>query len=231
MAINVYWAYAGARWQLAEEPELVSSIYYKKRMWDPNDLKTQVSFCPAIKKPFENLFAMKSLYDYEFEVTPDGVRTKMYDREFFEKQVVIRSLENRFFSYSQNFMFFTDEPSLEVTFGISPYLEDNNVVQRCMQIPGSLNIGKWFRATDMPFYLRKDYNSFKIERGEIYNYVQFHTSEKINFKQFRFTDNLEKMMDEGFALNFNRYMKTLENYYKAFKNKKFILREIKENLV
>ena len=39
------------------------------------------------------------------------------------------------------------------------------------------------------------------------------------------------MMDEGFALNFNRYMKTLENYYKMFKNKKFILKEIKENLV
>jgi hypothetical protein len=140
-------------------------------------------------------------------------------------------VEKRFFSFIQNYTFFTDAPSLEVTFGYPPYLEDNNVAQRCMQIPGKMDIGKWFRALDMPFYLRKDYNSFKIEREEIYNYCKFHTNDKIEFKQFRMNDELYKFMDEGFSLNFNRYMRTMENYYKRFKNKKFILREIKENLV
>lgn len=231
MGINVYWAYAEPNWQLAEEPESVSSIFYAKKLWDPSDMKTQVAYCPAVKTPFENLFALKSIYDYEFEVTPTDVRTKMYDQAFFDKHVTIRSIEKRFFSFTQSYMFFTDEPSLEVTFGITPYLEDNNIAQRCMQIPGQINIAKWFRAIDMPFYLRKDYNSFKIERGEIFNYVKFHTSEKINFKQFRFNSELGHLMEEGFSLNFNRYMRTLENYYRMFKSKKFILKEINKNLV
>ncbi len=231
MAITVYWSYAEPSWQMAFEPESVSSLFYKKKLWNPEEPRTQVGFCPAVQKPFENLFALRSVYDYEFEIYNNEVRTKMYDAEFFNRHVNVRYIPHKFFSFVQNYIFFTDHPSLDVTFGIHPYLEDNNVSQRCMQIPGQINIGKWFRATDMPFYLKKEFNSFKIERGEIYQYMKLHTDEKVVFKQFRLNDNLTAMMDEGFALNFNRYLRTLENYYKMFKNKKFILKEIKENLV
>ena len=37
--------------------------------------------------------------------------------------------------------------------------------------------------------------------------------------------------NDGFKLNFHGYLKSLENYYRAFKNKKLILKEIKDNLL
>jgi hypothetical protein len=231
MTTTVYWAYCEPQWQMAHEPVSISAEFAKKRLWDAEDKRTQLMYCPAVKEPFLNLYGLKSLYDYEFEVIGNRVTSKYNDEAFFKAHVNVRSAEKRFFSFVQNYTFFTDAPSLEVTFGFPPYLEDNNVAQRCMQIPGKMDIGKWFRALDMPFYLRKDYNSFKIEREEIYSYCKFHTDDKIEFKQFRMNDELYKFMDEGFSLNFNRYMRTMENYYKRFKNKKFILREIKENLV
>jgi hypothetical protein len=62
-------------------------------------------------------------------------------------------------------------------------------------------------------------------------YARFHTDEKINFKQFRFTDKLSEYVEDGFKLNFFRTMRFLPKYYSAFKNKKLILKEINENLL
>jgi hypothetical protein len=118
-----------------------------------------------------------------------------------------------------------------MTLGESPHLEDNNVSERCLVIPGQYDIGKWFRSTDMAFHLKKNYDQFKIEKDEVMFYVRFHTKEKINFKQFRFTETLSDYVKDGFKLNFFRSMKFLPAYYAAFKNKKLILKEINENLI
>ena len=36
---------------------------------------------------------------------------------------------------------------MPVTMSLSPYFEDNNITDRCIVIPGELDIGKWFRNT------------------------------------------------------------------------------------
>jgi hypothetical protein len=112
-------------------------------------------------------------------------------------------------------------------------MEDNNITKKCICIPGTLDIGKWFRTTDFAFFLKKEYDSFDIKEGEIYQYIKFHTNEKIIFKQFKINTKLrEYLRDINNAKN-SRILKPrhLNEYYEMFKNKKQIIKEIKSNLI
>jgi hypothetical protein len=234
MAINVYWASTEKEWMLANEPEAISSVFYKKDLTDPNNEYSMVNYCPSFNSNLKNLYALRSLYDYSFyidEVTKT-IRSDDLNQEFFDDHVLTRSYEKKFFSFRNAYCFFTDAPSLLTTFYEYPYLEDNNITQRCIPVAGQFDIGKYFRGTEFAFYIKKDYNSFKIERGEIYSYIRFHTTEQINFIQFRFTDKLRQMDKERFAaIALNLKLKSLEKYYNMFRHKKLILKEIKENII
>jgi hypothetical protein len=232
MTTNVYWACIEPEWMLAQEPESVASIFYKKNLHDSKNGMAMLNHCPSFNKNLKNLFALRSIYDYDFIIDDEKITSNFYDEQFFNNHVNVRDINKRLFSFKQCFIFFTDSPSLEVTFYEHPYLEDNNITERCMIVAGQFNIGKWFRNTEFAFYLKKDYNSFKIERGEIFTYLRFHTDEKINFQQFRFNEKLHGFVNDGFVLNSPiGALRNLENYYKSFKNKKLILNEIKDNLL
>ena len=115
---------------------------------------------------------------------------------------------------------------------LPPYFEDNNITDRCTVIPGELDIGKWFRNTDLAFYLKRNYNEFCIEESEIYCYMKFHTTEKINFIQYRQTDKLNLMLlDVLRTKNYKKKVFSIEKFYSMFRSKKMILKEIQENLV
>jgi hypothetical protein len=78
--------------------------------------------------------------------------------------------------------------------------------------------------------LKEKYNSFKIEKDEVFAYIKFHTNEKINFKQFVITPELTNFTKDCTVLTKYAPLKSLENYYKILKTKKLILKEIKKNL-
>jgi hypothetical protein len=86
---------------------------------------------------------------------------------------------------------------------------------------------------DKNAYARKQSSprEFKIEKNEIYSYLRFHTSKKIEFEQFRFNNKLNSFLQDGLNVNSTQPLYTLENFYKSFKNKKLILKEIKDNLI
>jgi hypothetical protein len=119
---------------------------------------------------------------------------------------------------------------LNITLYEYPFLEDNNITQRCVIPSGQFDIGKWFRNTELAFFLKRDYNEFKVDKNEIMYYVRFHTNEKIKFQQFRFTNLLGSYNNDGFKLTINP-IGVLENFYKVFRTKKLILKEIQNNLI
>ena len=230
MAINVYWACLEESWMLAEEPQSVSSIFNKSYKIDKKEPQSFINYCPAFNNNLKNVFALRSVYDYSFKIIGNDVVTDRYDQTFFDEHVTIRSLDKKFFSFRHKFIFFTDEPSLQVVFYEFPFLEDNNITERCIIPAGSYDIGQWFRNTEFSFFLKKQYEEFIIEKGEIYSYIRFKTNEKINFSQFRYTEKLNEYNRDGFALTKNP-LHSIQKYYKNFKNKKLILKEIKENLI
>jgi len=230
--INVYWACIENEWMRATEPEPVSSLFYKDRKYDKNYPDVNMHHCPSFNSHLENMFALRSIYSYKFGIRDGQVGADDYDQAFFERHVNIKSIEKKLFSFQQSFIFFTDEESLPVTMSLPPYFEDNNITDRCTVIPGELDIGKWFRNTDLAFYLKRNYNEFCIEEGEIYCYMKFHTTEKINFIQYRQTDKLNLMLlDVLRTKNYKKKVFSIEKFYSMFRSKKIILKEIQENLV
>ena len=226
----IYWSCIEDEWLRAKEPEPI----YKNFIKNIKDKTTEVELCPSIKDYTRNTFSIKSIYDYSFEIGKDNnVFSAQYDQKFFDRHVLVRSNIDKCFSFSQNFIFFTEDKSLNMSAGVFPYLEDNNITKACTIIPGKVDIGKWFRPSDFAFYLKSNHNNFKIEEDEIYQYVKFDTENKIIFKQFRTSENIKQYVSD--ITNSKNFRKTknrqIENYYNMFNHKKHIIKEIKNNLV
>jgi len=228
-SVNVYWACIEPEWVRAEAPVPI----FKDTAKDSPLVRTGINKCPAFQKELKNVYGLKSLYSYEFSINDNNeITTTQYDQKFFDRHVLIRSVPEKVFSFSQEFIFFTDEKSLEMTGCILPYLEDNNITERCIVYPGKFNIGKWYRPLEFGFKLKQNYFSFKIDTDEIYQYVKFHTNKKINFIQFRETKKLnELMMDNIRSRSNKKNVLSLEYYYSKFNMKKMIMKEIKENIL
>lgn len=234
MAINVYWASSDINWLAQKTPDLVISKFYNNNVKTNDENVIRSNRCPAIFDELQNTFNIYSIYDYEVTLANNSVYSNQYDQEFLKHYVEIRSFWHKLISYRQQLVFFTDEDSLEATVSLFPYMEDNNITKRCKIIPGKLDVGKWFRLIDFAFFLKEGHDTFKVDKDEVMYYIKFHTKEKINFKQFAFSD---KLVNYSFACsnmvryNVNSPLLKLENYYKMFKHKKLILREIKDNLL
>ena len=230
MAITVYWTCNEKPWLRAKAPESI----YKNFIKDSKNKTNGIVFCPATKDYMQNIFGIQSLYSYNFKLNTDGsISAPLYDQEFFQNNVTIRSKEDRLFSFLQRFSFFTEEKSLLMSAGMLPFLEDNNITKRCTVIPGTFDIGKWFRQAEFAFYLKDGFDEFNIEEGEIFQYIRFHTKEKIIFKQFAMTLKIQDYFyDTENSKEFRKIKKrSLEEYYLMTKNKKRIIQEIKNNLV
>ena len=228
MAINVYWCCIEKEWMRAEEPVPVLNDFSK----DNKYTESGILRCPAMRDEMTNTFSLRSIYDYEFTVSENDVSSHLYDQDFFNKHVVIRSIKERIFSFSQEIIFFTDEPSLMMSANLHPYLENNEITKRCISLPGKFDIGKWFRTVEYGFMLNRDSDQFKINMGDVYQYITFHTDEKIVFKQFYKTDKIQQMLYDTRDIRSNRKnFVLLDWFYKKFRFKNFVLKEIRENLI
>lgn len=228
----VYWSCLEDEWMRALEPEPVAKRIFQSKKPSHDNFLNNTSQCPAIGSALNNMYALSSIYSYDFELNNDSIITKTFDQKFFDEHIVVRDIKQKFFSMKQNYIFFTPEKSLEMTAYIMPFAEENDVVNRTFSLPGTFDIGKWFRPLEFNFYLKNNYDHFSIKEGDAYTYIQFDTKRKIKFKQFVMNDQLYKYLDHTLASS--RYSKsgirTLADYYNMmlFKNK--IIDQIKENL-
>ena len=114
------------------------------------------------------------------------------------------------------------------------YLEDNSVINSTIMIPGKIDIGKYFRSITFAFHMKQNCNELIFSRKEISFYVRFHTKEKLQFKQFLWTPEIDHINYLILASkNFKYDLHILKYYYDLFYRlnfKKKILKSIKENL-
>ena len=201
----------------------------------PKDLINEVQYnrCPAFVDELTNLYGIKSYYDYILKFEKNDVSSPDYDPNFFRKHVRIISFKGNLFEFHENLFFFTDEPSLEMSF-LPPYLEDNNVVNNTIMVPGKIDIGKYFRGLTYAFHMKQNCNKVIFNRNEITYYIKFHTKKKLQFKQFLWTPEINQMDFLMMAAKNAKYdLMNLDYYYNIFERfnfKKKILKIIKENL-
>jgi len=233
MTTTVYWACTENEWIKAEKPERVSKRFYDLGIKDNDrDSALAINHCPFFNESLKNIYAIKSIYNYSFKIEDNNFLTLDYGKDFFDSHVLIRSMEKKFFSFKTQYIFFTDEESLEMDCYQHPIFEENEISKRCMIIPGSINIGKYFRNLEFSFILKKDFNEFILKEQDVMYYVKFNTKEKIIFKQFRANDNLKQIARDIRLINWgNKNMVDVEYFYKKFKGKKYILNEIENNLI
>jgi hypothetical protein len=234
MLINVYWACLEKEWMLAKEPENVLKKFYESDFFKNKNVSkdTNMHMCPAFNSSLKNVYAIKSIYDYEFSVNKNDIFTNQYDQNFLNDHVYPRDFESKMFSFKHAFIFFTESDSLPTSFYQFPVFEDNEITKRCMIIPGNFDIGKWYRAGEFAFYLKKDFDTFKVSQNDVMYYIKFHTDEKINFLQFRNTEKLSSYQNDLFYLNGKIKGKVnMKKFYSSMKIKNMILKEIKKNLV
>ena len=234
--MNVYWACVDDNWLRAEAPESVSKLFFKSNRHDSTNKNLDLHYCPGFKNNLTNVYALKSIHDYSFNVKNNEVVSDMYDQEFFNKHVLIRSIEKKAFSFTTTYLFFTDEKSLEMTAYEHPFFEENSITNSCISIPGKYDIGKWFRPLEYPFYLKKNVDEFKVNYKDVMFYLRFHTNKKIHFKQFRANETIRSFSNEnvasamGLTKNISQYG-GIESIYKLMKTKKMLLKEIQKNLI
>jgi hypothetical protein len=230
LTTKIYWSCLEDEWLRASEPENVYASFHSKFSVDKSDLNSHPFFCPAFKNQLSNVFSVKSIYTYNFEMQEDSVTSSLYDQTFFDKHIEVRSLESKLFGFKNWFSFFSEEESLTVS-QEHPFLEDNNITKNCITVPGQFDIAKWYRTMHYAFYLKKESKTFSVDEGEILYYLRFHTKEKVKFIQYRQSDKLNDLLDD--VQNSRNFLgiKGLDYYYKLMKIKKTVLKEIKKNIV
>jgi hypothetical protein len=230
---KIYWACIEDEWMRATEPEPVIKRLLINKKSDKKNPGNNIAQCPSISLALHNMYAMRSIYSYNFKIDKGEVLTDEYNQNFFNSHVTIRDLEQKFFSFSQYYIFFTEENSLEITAYIHPFAENNEVSRRTWSIPGSFDIGKWFRPLEFNFYLKDEFDEFSIKEGDFYTYIKFNTKDKIKFRQFLPSEKIKNYI--GFSVGSQRNskagIKSLNDYYKMLTYKNKIIKEIKSNLI
>lgn len=114
---------------------------------------------------------------------------------------------------------------------MTPYLDGN---KNFFLVPGSYDISSWFRPINPSFLIKNENYDIDFIKGRPMMYISFSTQEKINFKEFYFTDTLKDISFE--MVNFKKFNKRnkINNLYKLFNNKKVnkvVLKEIRKSII
>ena len=232
--ITVYWTCYEEEWMRALPPEKISKKFHSYKIRSDNwQSPIAVNYCPASNRALENIYSIKSLYDYSFTIKDNQCSSSLYDQNFYNEHVNVRSIEQKVFSFNNRYAFFTDEKSLEITAYEYPTFEQNEVSRRCIPISGKYDIGKWFRPLEFPFILKDEFDTFTVKEQDVLYYLRVHTNRPIVFKQFILTDTLRGMLNSAVKITSHKIdrFKTLESFYHMFKSKKYILKEIKKSLI
>lgn len=244
MTIKVYWSttpefVANLR---AQEPESVlKREILKKKARDASvkhqkgERNSEYEKCPAYQDVLRNIYSINSAYDFDFYVENDKIKSKNYTAEQIGQRIDIRSADNRLFGINHEYILFTEESSLKVNI-LPAFMESEGFAKENVVIPGTIDIGKWFRPLDCAWHFTKySGDSFSIKQGDPLYYLQFETEDKIEFVQFDMTQDLTRYM--GYVLN-SKFFKTklyrLEDYYNMFTKNKLknkIVSEIKKNIL
>jgi hypothetical protein len=230
--ITVYYcAYSRSKQSLeyCHEPEPVHQDIFENFGLKQGD---NLRKCPAFIDFFKNIFKIKSSYDYNLSWDGNDFTSGMYDQNFFNKNVLVRDIDNGIFSFlNPNIYFFADCDSLELE-TVTPIYEKKMIYDGIV-IPGRYDCAKHFRRLECTIKLKTPHNIIINNYDTLY-YVRFHTKEKIKLVRFQMTSELLEL--ELSLINYRNYTTKiipLTWYYNIVSKfyKKRYLKLIKQNLL
>ena len=202
-----------------------------------NDKTKQMARCPSILDELQNVYGGKPYYDYKLNIdSDDEIITKDHSQRFFDSHIDIKS--KKLMAFRSNLIFFAPYEKSLVMSQVAPSLEDNDIANKTLTIPGQFDIGKYFRCLEFAFIFKKETSSIQFLREQVYFYIRFHTTRPIIFRQFYWDKEINKYDRPMMAAKKHKYSKdpintVLPYYYKLFDKfqfKKKIIKIIEKNL-
>jgi len=186
--------------------------------------------CYAAIEFSKNIFVIKSPFDFTLWKENDQVMSDK-PQEWFDYYIFWGLMQEFDSIQIQLKDFFFSEEDLEIS-QLPAYLHDNNFISNTYLLPGKMNIYKWFRGILPGFKWKKD--RIEVKKGDALYYVQFHTDEQVEFKQFEVSDELIRLSRMCTDVKEYKGRLPLAKLYSLFtkanmKNK--ILKNIRENTI
>lgn len=241
--ITVYWSPATFQsWLFAQgaERHVDWAILYS----EPNSLYNEISAkrnnnkadvlrCPAFINKTKNTFILKNPMETELFIQDNSVQivSNNYINSVIEREPMLKN--NLIFTYKLNWVFFTDEPSLNMSL-TSPWFSNSKYLNQGSLMPGIFDIGKWFRVLNLEFNLWENNNQIRFQENEDLAYVEFQTDKQVKLQQFNMTSELDRLLETVSNSTVWEKNVSLVKRYKRFQESKFkprILKEIQKNLL
>jgi len=232
--MKVYYSYSGKHGMMyGNEPVLAKKLFLEGR--DSKELGFMR--CPAFADHLKNVYSISVQHSIDLDIQDEFLTSNTMPQEFFDTQVKTFSGKERIYGFPQRLVFIAEDDSLEMS-EESPFLSETQWSRDTNVIPGKLDIGKYFRALHCAFVIKKGVKKLKIEEGEPFFYLRFHTDKKIDFIPFYWTEEIDHIIKNfrfagGENNEFHKW-KPLKFYYDIVKKKnikKLIMREIKKKLL
>jgi hypothetical protein len=236
-SVDVYWAPAfdtQEDWTiLYEDPKSLLSMLNAQRE-DNIDFRGSFFNCPSFTSTTKNIYVLNAPMRSHYKVQDDGryeghgeANINMFQRDHntLHNQIIIGP--------SLGWVFFTEDDSLEMSLS-APYFSKAPHLQYGAIVPGSFDVGKWFRQLGLEFNLWEGTTDLIFEEGEPLAYVNFNTTKKVNLIRFDLTNKLKDIKQVTRTSSTWQPKRTLVQRYDLFKRsrlKDIILKEIKNNLV
>jgi hypothetical protein len=239
--VNIYWSphiinankksLSNIRYQTPEH-----ATEYLKDKCNPELRESNFLRCPAFIKQQKNLYALKFSFSYELymDVENDKVKSDKYDQSFFDEFVYIRDIDNAMLSLPMSYVFIAENPvDMEYT---SAYNVSNGFVDNTIIIPGSFDIGKWYRPLDLSFIVKDKNKKVTFNENDAYAFVNFHTDKKVNLIRFDTTPQITELFNSILLSKFakSKEVNSLNWFYNLLEQSKYknkILKLVKENVL
>lgn len=198
-----------------------------------DDIALNFLKCPAIKDYYKNTFVIKSPFDYNVKLSKseDLCSVYPYDQKFFDDNFLVRSTSNRILTLlAPQYAFFAEKDLMVEQVPASAHKDAPIGAQLFC---GTFNVGKHLRPIEFAFTSKHDID-LNIKDGTPLYYVRFITDEEITFKQFNYTDEIDKLANWYCAKrDYTSKVIPLKWYYDTFVEKGFrkkLLDEIKKEV-
>ena len=189
--------------------------------------------CPAFQNNVKNTFVVRNSIDMSIAIGHDSILpaddASQDAATFWINKASSRNINVA--NFHLNYIFFSED--LEIS-TCPAYLHDTDFQSKLTYIPGTFNIGKWFRPIEGAFEVKEPNAVLNLHNGDPMYYIKCHTDDKIKFVRFDFTPKLYQMTMGCMnykKLKLHSSLKFLYNLFHATMANRVILKEIKANII
>lgn len=188
--------------------------------------------CPSVKNLMKQTFVIKSSMDSSYEFIDNTITTKSRNGISVNIEHKESVKNNKLFVFFQPSYFFCEE-DLEMTL-TAPFFNKSPHLQYGAIVPGTINIGSWFRCINIEFNLWENINNFIVKENEPIAYIRFNTDKNIILKQFKMNEKLTRISRVcSTSSSWEKNVPLIKRYsrFKESKTNVFVLNEIKKQLL